>query len=107
MNENTYALFRQIDGGPGWTAGLHWQAELHDPDDHDERPYPVAIAWITDYPRDSPVGGPGLDYILVPDHLRRRGYATRLIAMCRIRFPGLWLTDGISHEGEALLRSLV
>lgn len=103
-------IFRPIDGPPGWEPGNHAQAELHDLGDAAWGPpaHPVAIAWITlcnpvDGPRLLP---PVLDFVLVPDHCRRRGYATALIRACERRWPGLLLTDPISEAGEGLAGSL-
>ena len=75
---------QELGGGPGF--------------DH-----PAALAWITDM---TPTMGHTLDFILVPDQCRRRGYATRLIAVCEQMWPDLELSEAISPEGEALLASL-
>lgn len=108
MTDRIYPIFRQVDGGPGWRDGIHHLAELHDPDAgalRDSFPYPIALAWLTAYGPETGIGT-CLDFILVPDHLRRLGYARRLIAECAARWPDLWLTDAISPEGEALLAAL-
>jgi hypothetical protein len=94
------AVFRPLDPPPpGRILGMPWMAELCHPTDG--LPYPLAVAWLSDFRR----AGLGmvLDNILVPDHLRRRGYATALIAACHARWPDLMLTDPISPEGEGLL----
>ena len=103
-------IVRQIDGGPGWQPGIHWQAEFHDPAAGvlGGLPYPCAVAWLTDY-TESPIKLGltwSLDYILVPDQLRRRGYATRLIRACQVIFPGLELTEPINAMGDGLIASL-
>lgn len=101
----TVAVFTQVDP-PGRRSGVHWVAQLYDAS-FDPLYYPLAIAWITDWPAAGAADlGPSLDYILVPDHRRRRGHATALIAACRERFRGLWLTDPITESGEGLLDSL-
>jgi hypothetical protein len=98
--------FRKIDI-PGMKSGIHWQTCLYDPSAGamGELPYPVAIAWLTDF-TDTPLACMMMDFILVPDHFRRRGYATALIKACRTRWPNLELTEAISESGEELLRSL-
>lgn len=108
MNDCIYPIFRQIDGGPGWMDGIHWLAELHNPDAGQipgDFPYPVALAWLAAFP-DHTGMGTILDFILVPDQFRRQGYALRLIGECEKRWPDLHLTDAISPEGDALLTAL-
>jgi len=99
--EDLTATFEQCDP-PGRRAGICWRAELYDADG--VLTYPVAIAYLTDF------RGAGLgvivDFTLVPDHLRRLGYATRLLRECEARWPDLGLTDAISDAGEGLLDSL-
>lgn len=100
-----HAFFVQLDP-PGRVPGLCWQASLHAEDDNP--PYPLAIAWLTDF-RGGGVPGLGvsLDFILVPDHCRRMGYATALVAACRDRWgEALWLTDAISESGKGLLEAI-
>jgi len=104
------AVFLQTDP-PGLVAGIHWQASLWLTDFRDAGavgppPYPVAVAWLTDFRRVPGLDCVLLDFILVPDHRRRSGYAAALVAACRDRWPGLDLTDPISPEGEALAASL-
>jgi GNAT superfamily N-acetyltransferase len=97
-------FFRQIDGPPRWMDGIHWQAELHDDEAGalGELPYPVAVAWLTDF-RGTAMDCVLMDFVLVPDHFRRRGYATKLIGACAERWPELRLTEAISEAGEGLL----
>src|SRR4051794_8235846 len=83
--------FRQVDG-PYWKPGTIWQVELHaesrtgHPSFHPR--FPVALAWVSD----DPYGPrPALEFVLVPDHYRRRGLAKRIIAACRERWPDLRL----------------
>jgi GNAT superfamily N-acetyltransferase len=97
------AVFHQVDP-PGREPGVCWIASLYEHGDNP--PYPMAMAWLSDY-RSCPVLGVVLDFILVPDQFRRRGYATQLIAACRDRFGAdIQLTDAISPEGECLLASI-
>jgi hypothetical protein len=110
MPNNIYAIFRQVDGGPEWLDTLHWQVDLHDLD-LGEPPYPVAVAWLSAYSTalDDDLArkmGTTMDYILVPDHLRRRGYARRLVMECERRWPDLVLTEAISPGGEAFLDAM-
>jgi len=95
-------LFRQLNDPipPDWIPGLHWQVEYHD--DACDCSYPLGIAWVS-APLPSDYGNANVDYVQVADHERRKGIATALIAACRERWPGLWLTDAISEAGEGLL----
>jgi hypothetical protein len=102
------AVFYQIDP-PGRLPGVCWIASLYDYGD--QPPFPLAVAWLTDLrgtDGSDPIGlGVSLDFILVPDHLRRAGHATALIQACEERWGGsLWLTDAISPEGEGLLANI-
>lgn len=92
---------RQCDP-PGRMPGVAWVVELHTAGD--VPPYPVATAYLSDFRR--PLAGVCLDFILVPDDFRRQGYAEALVRACKRLWPGLWLTDPISPEGEALVNSL-
>ena len=95
------AHFTQVDA-PGRRPGVRWMAELVDPTGWHTSPY--AVAWLTDA---RPALGMSLDFILVPDDCRRRGYATKLVRACLERWPDLVPTGPISPEGEALAASLV
>ena len=99
-----FAIFRQVDGAPLRMDGVPWQAELWERGC--ERSYPLAMAWLSDYRGSLVMNSVVLDFILVPDLERRRGYATRLITECEKRWPSLVLTDPISPEGTALTLSL-
>ncbi len=111
MDDKQILFFRY--NPPGRPRGICWQAALFDHGDNP--PYPLAIAWLSDY-RGAPVPmGVVLDFILVPDVLdddfnqifRRKGYASVLIDGCRRKFgDDLHLTDAISEAGEGLLRSV-
>lgn len=103
MTEAHIVVFTQIDA-PGRRPGCHWQASLY-LDDHGRLTYPAAIAWISDF-SDAPTPLVSLDFVLVADHFRRKGYATALIRECELRWPDIWLTDPISEAGEALLESI-
>lgn len=99
-------FFHQIDA-PTRTPGIHWQAVMY-LDDESELPFPVAMAWLSDYQGAAMKDFQFvlLDFILVPDALRRQGYAKQLVHACHDRWPSLRLTDPISKAGEGLLRSL-
>lgn len=99
-------FFHQIDA-PMRIPGIHWQAAMY-LDDGSELPFPVAMAWLSDYRSAAfeEVRYVLLDFILVPDKHRRQGYASQLIKACRGKWPQLKLTDAISKEGEGLLASL-
>jgi hypothetical protein len=84
--------------------GIAWTAELYS-EDH-ETPYPVATAYLSDF-SGSVLNCVMLDFILVPDQHRCRGYGKHLVKRCIERWPDLELTEAISDEGEALIDSLV
>src|SRR5262249_43634022 len=101
------AVFTQIDT-PNRRPGCWWVAELVDGSGHGT--VPLAVAYLTDF-RDAPhmveMGmGVVLDFVMVPDHYRRRGFGTRLVEECEARFPGLTLTDSVSEAGEGFLEAL-
>jgi GNAT superfamily N-acetyltransferase len=106
-------LFRQMDNPvpDKWVAGLRWQIEAHL--DGGERPHPIGLAWVSD-PAPLPPGSgcrerarpAWLDFILVLEGYRRHGVATALVRACRERWPGLWLTPGITEDGWALKAGL-
>src|SRR2546428_13965560 len=76
-----------------------WQVDLHDTDATPlgGPPYPVAMAWgFVPHPD---IMSPILEFVLVPDHFRRQGYATWRVAACRERWPGLEMTEAISEAG--------
>lgn len=93
--------FSQVDA-PGRLPGVRWLAELVDATGWHTSPY--AVAWITDA---RPVLGMSLDYVLVPDECRRRGFGAQLVRACLERWPDLIPTNPIGPEGEALMASLV
>lgn len=87
----------------GWKNRTHWQVEAHSYTDG--QGYPVGIAWVLEpLPMPDHTFPPPavLDFILVPDHYRRRGIARRLINACRERWAELVLTEAISEAGAAL-----
>jgi hypothetical protein len=94
-------IFRvhQIDL-PGRRNGVCWQAMLFD---GPGQAYPCAIAWLSDYRYVAVPLGMVLDFIVVPDKLRRKGYAAQLVQRCRARWPELVLTDPISEAGAGLV----
>ena len=103
-----YVILRQVDGGPGWLPGIHWQAELWSTDIQWGPAHPFAVVWLTDY-RNAAVSGMGVmvNYALTPDEFRRQGYARRLLAALDRHYGGeLNLGEAISPEGEALIESL-
>lgn len=99
-------IFSQIDL-PGGTPCHRWQAQLFDANAGElgHTPYPQAIAWLTDF-RGTLLDCVMLDFVLVPDHCRREGYAIALIAACQKRWPELELTEPISEAGEGLTEAL-
>lgn len=111
LDDSLRVIFRPVDGPKGWLDGNHVQAELHDAEASafGTPSSPVALAWIT---LNTPIDGsapclpPMLDYVLVRDEHRRRGYATRLIQACESRWPDLLLTEPISEAGAGLVAKL-
>lgn len=102
----TTTLFSQVDA-PGITPGFRWVCELVDADTFESCTVPCAVAWVRDFGVCQFPPFPAiLDFVMVPDHLRRKGHATTLIRACEARWPGLVLTDAIGPEGEGLLESL-
>jgi hypothetical protein len=99
-NEPPEVVFRQLDG-PYWEPAAIWQVELHIGSDIG---YPAGLAWVWEKP--NTIVMVRLEFVLVPDHFRRRGFATRLIEACRERWPDLVLSGPISEEGAALRESL-
>lgn len=89
---------------PGRTPNIHWQVEYYPDDPQDDTAYPWGLAWVGLYPER--FTGPTLLYVLVVDDYRRQGIAMRLIRACRERWPGLFLTEGVTEAGEALLAKL-
>jgi GNAT superfamily N-acetyltransferase len=59
--------------------------------------HPWGVCWVAEYL----VPGPTMLYLLVVDAYRRLGVGTALVAAARARWPGLWVTDGVTPEGEA------
>ena len=76
-----------------WTG--RWYVEYHM-----EWGAPVGLAFVSHCH-----GSPVLYYVLVADHMRRKGIATALIEACQSRWPDLWICDdALSDGGEALVR---
>lgn len=101
-----WELFARQYDPPRRVPGICWVAELRDSTGFCTRP--SAVAYLTDY-RGSPIppfDAVLLDFIFVPDDLRRVGFATRLIRECRYRWPELTLTEAIGEPGERLIASL-
>ncbi len=102
----TMIIFRNLgtDLPPECMAGWNWQVELHD-----ERGFPVGLAWVLALPPGLTTAPPGyiatpsLKFIIVIDDMRRRGVGTCLIEACLERWPDLDLGLAISEAGEALL----
>lgn len=89
-------VISEIETPPG-RIGSFMEAKLYD-----KRGFavmPLATAYIRDL-----ATGPEIEFIFVPDSLRRRGFATKLIQHCFEQWPNLQLTDGVSEAGKALVR---
>jgi hypothetical protein len=101
-----FATFVEVEM-PGMGPCPHWQALLFDRKAGalGDLPYPVAVAWLTDF-TGTTLDCVLLDFVIVPDHFRRRGYARTLIAECEARWPNLELTEAISEAGDALVDAI-
>jgi hypothetical protein len=102
MSDPSLQFFaRQVDP-PGRHPGIAWVAELHSP--AEQWRFPVAMAYVSDFRR----AGLGMfvEFSLVPDHLRRCGYATELVHRCLEQWPDLTMSDPISKAGAGLLGAL-
>ena len=67
---------------------------------------PFAAAWLTDARR-GPMGLVYLDFVMVPDFLRRRGRATELVRRLRDHYgDALAVSEPVTAVGEALFAGL-
>lgn len=98
-----HVIYRVVDGPLDWAEYNRWQVELHRVGS--ELQYPAALAWVTEWGSNRHFGD--VEFILVPDNLRGRGYATRLLAACRKKWQKVVLTVAISEGGEALDRIMM
>ncbi len=103
MNEERI-IFRNITSNahPCLTPELQWQVEFYG---SRYRGFPVGLAWVNVPPAQANMA-PYIAFVLVEDQERRRRIATKLIQACRDAWPNLWLTDGVTVAGKALLASL-
>lgn len=90
----------QIDP-PGRAPGVCWMCGLYDKSGF--LTHPVAVAYVTNY---SQTIGAVLDFVFVPDMLRRKGYAKALIKRCMEFWPGLIITDGVTEAGDRLVHEI-
>jgi hypothetical protein len=95
--------FHQVDA-PGRHPGCRWIAELVDAEG--DWICPFGVAWVFDSGGLSQEPFRCLEYILVPDEYRRRGFGKYLVKACQARWPGLDLLGSESEAGEALLDSV-
>lgn len=95
MSRPVKFLFNEIDTPPN-RLGDFSEAKLYDATGL--AVMPLATAYI----RHS-LTGPIVEFILVPDRCRKKGYATKLLEYCFVQWPDLELTDGVSEAGEALV----
>jgi GNAT superfamily N-acetyltransferase len=71
--------------------------------DEDDTGAPWGVCWVAEYP--APIHAT-LWYVLVADPYRRQKIATELVAAARARWPGIFVTEGVTPAGEALFASL-
>ena len=88
-------VLKPIKPPPGRT-GLFAEAKAYDATGFAVMPLATAYIRLT-------LTGAVVEFILVPDQCRRRGYATKLLEFCYEQWPRLQLTDGVSEAGEALV----
>jgi hypothetical protein len=107
------------DEAPG-APGRRWRAELHEDMSRLKWQFgnwPLACAWVYipahllyDPDRGGELvtvdGRAQVRWIEVPEPLRRRGYATLLIAGLLDRWPDLWFREPYSDEMQGLLKTL-
>ncbi len=105
MNEKRFGdkKFSMLISGqdsPGRVPGVGLVASLYEGED---RAFPGAVAWLSDYRgTDWPVVV--VDFVMVPDHLRRHGLATCLLLMLDDHFGRCVVyTDAISNSGQRLI----
>lgn len=84
------------------TPKPRWVGEYWPPEEKDTGA-PWGVCWVADYPASV---GVVLWYVLVADPRRRQGIATALVAAARERWPGIFVTEGVTPAGEALFDSL-
>ena len=94
MSEALKFVIQPIDTPPG-RCGQFSEAKLYDARGFAVMPF--ATAYLS-----HSLTGPTVEFILVPDQCRKRGYATKLLEFCFQKWPELQLTDGINEAGKAL-----
>lgn len=82
---------------------IMWYVEYWD--DENDYDFPLATAYVWEY-QDGDNRKAELSFIFTLDHERRRGIATKLLAECEKRWPGIILTEPISGAGKALQASI-
>lgn len=94
-------LFRQLRRAvmpPAREPGEYWYVEYHGDPGVSRFPWGIAFVSVTG---DAP---PRLDFILVADPCRGRGFATALLAACVERWHDIDLGQAKSGPGSRLLR---
>ena len=80
---------------------IMWYVEYWSDDECSD--FPTSTAYVWEY-QDGDERKAELCFVLTADQERRKGIATKLLAECEKRWPGIRLTDPISNEGKALMR---
>lgn len=97
----------------GWNRGnkmirairspdIMWYVEYWDDDECSD--FPIGTAYVWEY-QDGQERKAQLSFMLIADHERRKGIATKLLADCQKRWPGIHRTDPISDSGTAFRRA--
>lgn len=78
-----------------------WYVEYWDDDECSD--FPAGTAYVWEY-QDADERKSELCFVLVADQERRKGVASKLLAECTERWPGIRLTEPISKGGRALAK---
>ncbi len=78
---------------------IMWYVEYWD--DENDSDFPIATAYIWEY-QDGIYRKAEMSFVFTIDQERRKGIATKLLAECEERWPGIRMTEPISEAGKAL-----
>lgn len=81
---------------------IMWYVEYWD--DEEDSDFPLSTAYVWEY-EDAGQRKAEMSLVFTVDHKRRQGIATKLLAECEKRWPGIKMTEPISDSGWALRSS--